>query len=168
MRYSLSFLLCLPAYILFAQISGQYVIAPQGGFTQGDDMSISWTLGDLVTETSVLSKSVITQGFQQPDISVRELDEFNPKGENRNDEVSLQASVFPNPFSGDITVTVENHERDYFIDVMDPAGNLLSRNLSCNPNEVLNLNALPAAQYILRITMADEKESKVFQIIKSN
>ena len=168
MKSVLTLLLCLPVCFIFAQASGQYVIAPQGGYTTGHNMSISWTLGDLVTETSVLSKSIITQGFQQPNITVRELDVVDPKGDHADETKSLQASVFPNPFSGDITVTVNNHDRDYFIDVMDPSGNLLSRSTSCIPNQVLNMASLPAAQYILRITMADEKQSKVFQVIKSN
>lgn len=143
-------------------------------------MSLSWTIGDLVTESAYLKETRVTQGFQQPILSVKEINTGNQANVGGNDlntfgigiipinPESFQAEVYPNPFGTDITIKVENADHEYYMDIIDPAGNLISRNKSRNTKEVINLFDLPAAQYLLRISSLDAKQSKVFQIIKSN
>ncbi len=170
MKCILPILLCLPLSFLFSQASDQYIIATQGGFTEGRSMSMSWTIGDLVTETANLKESSITQGFQQPIISVKEItsDHQTDVTIERTNPKNFSAEVYPNPFGTDITVKIENADQEYYMDIIDPSGNLLSRNKSRNTQEVINLFDLPAAQYLLRISSLDDKQSKVFQIIKAN
>ncbi|MEP6796069.1 MAG: T9SS type A sorting domain-containing protein [Saprospiraceae bacterium] len=180
MKSILPILLCLPLGSLFSQASDQYIIAAQGGCSEGKSMVLSWTIGDLVTETANLKESTVTQGFQQPIISVKEINVANPVDVSANgaktfennvapiNPEAFQAEVYPNPFGTDITIKIENADQEYYMDIIDPAGNLLSRNKSRNPQEVINLLNLPAAQYLLRISSLDAKQSKVFQIIKSN
>lgn len=141
---------------------------------------MSWTIGDLATETGVLEKSIVTQGFQQPTISVREidpnsLDQFNFKDPQPLGPVittrssdDFSAEVFPNPFGTDITIKVENSNQEYCLDIFDPAGNLVSRIRSSSPQEVIRLFDLPASQYVLRVSLVESRQSRVFQIIKSN
>lgn len=52
---------------LFAQTLNPTVITTAGGYTTGATVSLSWTLGELATETLSNSNLVLTQGFQQPD-----------------------------------------------------------------------------------------------------
>ncbi|MGB4847107.1 MAG: T9SS type A sorting domain-containing protein [Saprospiraceae bacterium] len=170
MKCILPILLCLPLSALFSQASDQYIITTQGGFTEGKSMSMSWTIGDLVTETANLNGVRVTQGFQQPIISVKEINSDYQTDVNIDvtDPKTFNAEVYPNPFGTDITIKIENADQEYFMDIIDPAGNLLSRNKSRNHQEVINLVDLPAAQYLLRISSPDARQSKVFQIIKSN
>lgn len=179
MKCILSFLLCLPFSILLSQSSGHYIIATQGDLSKGESISLSWTIGDMITETDVLDNSIITQGFQQPVLTVREILPDHPEdaiasnpnnlgsaitSRNLND---FTASVYPNPVGTDVTIQIENSKEEYYVDLFDPAGNLLSRNRSSNPKEVIQLPDLPAAQYVLRISLLDSHQTKVFQIIKS-
>jgi hypothetical protein len=83
---------------------------------------------------------------------------------NSND---FTASVYPNPVGTDVTIQIENSKEEYYVDLFDPAGNLILRNRSSNPTEVIQLSDLPAAQYVLRISLLDSHQTKVFQIIKS-
>jgi len=46
--------------------NAQQVIASAGGYYEGDNISISWTLGEPVIETFEGADIILTQGFQQP------------------------------------------------------------------------------------------------------
>ena len=178
MKKTLTYLFCLPFSILFAQSSDHHIIAPQGGASQGETITVTWTIGDLVTQETGSENARLTQGFQQPTISVRELDakkqdDLVSNDPNQGSQISSRSSndfsaqVFPNPASTDITVKVENSNQEYYLDIFDASGNLLSRNKSTHPQAVINLSRLPAAQYLLKISMIESNESKIFQITKT-
>lgn len=186
MKELLPLVLCLPFYALTAQTTDHYIISSQGNETKGQTMSLSWTIGDLATETAGIDQALITQGFQQPTLFVKELDPASPHhpfmdeagklinalspeeiAEALASKSTITASVYPNPFSNDITVEVGNITQDYHLDIFDPQGNLISRCTSGNAREIIHLTDLPAAQYILRISTLDALQSKVFQIVKS-
>nr|NQU92395.1 hypothetical protein [Bacteroidota bacterium] len=46
--------------------NAQQVIASAGGFYEGENISLSWTLGEPVIETFEGNGIILTQGFQQP------------------------------------------------------------------------------------------------------
>lgn len=50
----------------FAQISAQQVVASAGGYYEGENISLSWTVGEPVIETFSGTNVILTQGFQQP------------------------------------------------------------------------------------------------------
>jgi len=55
------------AYIAFSLNSvAQQVIASAGGYYEGENISLSWTLGEPVIETFEGNDIILTQGFQQP------------------------------------------------------------------------------------------------------
>jgi hypothetical protein len=55
------------AFALFSfQAKAQQVIATSGGYFEGENLSLSWTLGEPVTETFSNGGVILTQGFQQP------------------------------------------------------------------------------------------------------
>lgn len=138
-------------------------------------MTLTWTIGDLVTETGKVAQGSITQGFQQPVITVRQLDDSKQTHLNPSENIVAQreskeftATVFPNPVGSNITVQIENANGEYFLDLYDTSGNLLLRGRSNNPLETIDLSSIPASQYILRISMIESQQSKAFSIIKSN
>ena len=160
MKPTITLILFLAFAIVQAQTMDHYIIAAQGDESRGNQMTLSWTIGDLVTETSVFNHSVMTQGFQQPTIEIREIGSENPVTTNPSSD--LGAQVFPNPFGTEITVTVENAAEGYFLEIYNLTGNLLTRTQSINPQEVINMTNYPVTQYILRIGLLDSGESKVF------
>ncbi len=66
MKKSLSFLFIIAFTLLSFQIKAQQVIASAGGNYEGDNISLSWTMGEPVTETFSGGGVILTQGFQQP------------------------------------------------------------------------------------------------------
>lgn len=169
MKYKLTLLLSLPFSMLLAQTSDHHIVTTQGDVSKGETMILSWTIGDLVTEAAAVYQAVITQGFQQPLITVREIasDETATTLKPRS-SVAFSAMVYPNPVGADLNIEVENGEEEYSLELYDQAGNLISSNKSSSSREVIHLDDFPAAQYVLRIGLIASEQSKVFQIIKAH
>lgn len=169
MKCKLTLFLSLPFTMLLAQTSDHHIITTQGDVSKGETITMSWTIGDLVTEAAAVYQAILTQGFQQPSITVREIataqltTEIKPRS-----SVEFSATVYPNPVGTDLNIEVENGKEEYYLDLYDPAGILISSNRSSNPREVIDLTDLPAAQYVLRISLVGTEQSKVFQIIKAH
>lgn len=51
---------------LFAQTLSPTAISSAGGYSTGTSVSLSWTLGEIATETFSNGSYILTQGFQQP------------------------------------------------------------------------------------------------------
>ena len=66
MKKSILFLIVIAFAALSLQVKAQQVIASAGGYYEGDNISLSWTLGEPVTETFSAGGVILTQGFQQP------------------------------------------------------------------------------------------------------
>lgn len=59
------------AIICFSQSIERNVVGSSGDYFEGDDISLSWTLGEIATETFISGDNILTQGFQQPSITLR-------------------------------------------------------------------------------------------------
>jgi hypothetical protein len=55
----------LPFFLMAQSVSPQ-VVTSSGDFYQGTNASLSWTLGEIATETYSNGSTILTQGFQQP------------------------------------------------------------------------------------------------------
>jgi len=66
MKKSVQFLAFIAFAFLSFQANSQQVIASAGGYYEGENISLSWTLGEPVTETFSGGGLILTQGFQQP------------------------------------------------------------------------------------------------------
>jgi hypothetical protein len=66
MKKSILFLIVIAFASLSIQLKAQQVIASAGGYYEGENISLSWTLGEPVTETFSAGGVILTQGFQQP------------------------------------------------------------------------------------------------------
>jgi hypothetical protein len=54
-----------------AQSIERSVVVNTGGYSEGAGVSVSWTLGEVVTATFSSGNTILTQGFQQPDLTLR-------------------------------------------------------------------------------------------------
>lgn len=59
-------LAALTIVMLCFQAKAQQVIATAGGYSIGETVTLSWTLGEPITETLAGDEVILTQGFQQP------------------------------------------------------------------------------------------------------
>jgi len=59
------------AMICSSQSIEREVVASSGDYYEGANISLSWTLGEIVVETYDNGTNILTQGFQQPGITLR-------------------------------------------------------------------------------------------------
>lgn len=61
-----SLIIILTPFLITAQSVSPEVISSSGDYFEGPNASLSWTLGEIATETFTSGNIILTQGFQQP------------------------------------------------------------------------------------------------------
>ncbi len=103
------------SFFAYNQTTTPVVVASSGDFFEGTNASLSWTLGEIMTETYNGSSNQLTQGFQQP------LDLTSSLGE----DALITVSVYPNPTQANVTVEIPDNSELLQIEVYDIAGKLI-------------------------------------------
>lgn len=86
---------------LMGQSFERTVIGPAGNTTTVANVNLSWTTGEMITETVVLGSFILNQGFQQS----------NPPYSTGIDEelgIKLDYKIYPNPSSDQIKLDLES------------------------------------------------------------
>jgi hypothetical protein len=132
------------------------VISSSGGFLSNSNGSISFTLGECVTNTYNSPNLILTQGFQQPFVISSDIrDLMNP---------GIEMDVFPNPVKEDIILKVKDPRGLSYI-LYDMNGVILDQN-DINKNETaISFENLVPAGYIIKV-LRNKEEMKTFKIIK--
>lgn len=151
------FLLMLPALPVTGQslspviaTSGDYFISPVG--------SLSWTIGELSTETYRVDGHVLTQGFQQPQVmTVTGL------------KTDQTLSFYPNPVHE--TLFVKTDERgEYRMEIFNLQGqrviDLVSQGTAIGSIHSIDVREIRAALYLLRVTYSGNGRSSIHKIEK--
>ena len=137
------------------------VVASAGGYSEAGGISLSWTLGELATETFTSTNLILTQGFQQGYYEITSINEPLSK--------SINLKVFPNPAVDFINILIEDIDVNTVkIELYNMEGKLISNEQWENTGSPyqLQLSNFSSSQYILRVI--DEKNGKInsFKIIK--
>lgn len=123
------------------------VVSAAGNYYAGNDLSISWTIGDLVISTLKGENLTLTQGFQQPTgIGTGIL----PK------ELQGNIFVYPNPARDELFIRFEIlNGGDYLLELQDVTGRITVQRIykQVAPNDIIRLTALPDAPgiYFLKL-----------------
>ena len=92
MKLKFYIILCL---LFSMKVTAQQVIANAGEFWNNSEGSLSWTIGEVVTETVTTASYQLTQGFQQIQEGYLVL----------SDNLFLNdITIFPNPFSSEVKI----------------------------------------------------------------
>lgn len=157
-------------FILFLFLSqlhffgtAQSVISSSGDYFLGSQGSLSWTIGESITETLETGNGILTQGFQQY------YDDFLS-----TPEIILEGAlaIFPNPFENELMLQTTGFGTEYRIVIFDTQlKEIRSLNVSL-PNGMetysMNLSDLSAGAYFLTIESKTLHLSATRQIIKLN
>lgn len=139
-----------------------FVISSAGNFYKPNDISLSFTIGEIAVETFSSSSNILTQGFQQGSWTI------NAIGSNPNQ--TIQVNIYPNPANEFVMIEwKEENNTEFHIELYDLTGKKIIHKTS-DPNEntfELGLDNLTQSVYILRIWSAGTNASKSFRIIKS-
>lgn len=146
---------------LFSQSLAPTVIATDGGFSTALSGTLSWTLGEPVSETFTNTNNILTQGFHQPDILL--VSTAGPK-------FVLNPIVYPNPARSVIFIDLSQLPKgEYSIELFDLLGKKITdRIYQGGLITPLSLQVADLANglYLLTISTSDFNQS--FKVIKAN
>lgn len=148
-------MLCITCGTLFAQETVRSTVGVNGNSTTTNVSGKQYIVQQSVGQASVIGNHTVQdftvlQGFIQPPIKIEGvLDEDN----------SLQAAVFPNPFSSNIQVRFsEEINASLSITLYDILGRVVFSKEMAPAREIqLDLNFLSSASYLLSITQASKQ-----------
>ncbi len=125
-----------------AQSTSPQVIGNAGMHSTIANAQVSWTVGELVTETLFSASNMATQGFHQTMLTVVAIDAAVP---------DFQVDVFPNPASTELNIRFVK-ATTATLQLVDMHGNVV---MEANQNDAAfrSLNVMKVSQgaYILRI-----------------
>ena len=137
------------------------VIGSAGTFATSTSGSMSWTIGEVMTETYSSSGNFFTQGFQQPDTSFS-IGIAQP--------VSPNFSVYPNPVIDHLVIDFSSASGNYKMEIFDMQGQLLSSSIVTANQTQLNVSfvGFDNGIYLLNITNTETNTKNSYRIIKAN
>ena len=145
----------------FANSMAQQVIAAAGETFSNENMSISWTLGEVVIDTYVGDNMIVTQGFHQPGYIVTAIESF----EYRKFEISL----YPVPANDILHIDIAGERKfDLNYTITDLAGKIIRTGIieKDNANHQVDVSGLATGNYYLRVYRKDGKQQSTYQIQK--
>lgn len=160
---SLLFFMLLLSVAMSAQITlAPSVISSGGGYAEGDNISISWTLGELAVTTLTGGNMILTQGFQQP---------FDVGVGIRKDKVNWDISVYPNPVGDELRIRFDiDKPGDFLVEIQDVTGRLISQvqHKQVNPGDIilLNTSTYTTGIYFLKVFTPGNQQVQVTSIRK--
>lgn len=152
--------LILASLSLCSQTISPSVVASSGGYAQGEGVSLSWTLGEMVIETLQNENDglILTQGFHQTDIIVTSIYEAK--------SFDLLVNAFPNPVKDQLSVTVQDGAAENIrFGLVDLQGTMLLEGKLVGSETQIDLATFRSGVYFLTLTVKGEKV-KTFRIVK--
>ena len=142
-----------------ASLQAQEAVTAAGGSAKSGNLTVSWSIGEVMTETFVTPTFTLTQGVQQPQVKVEQV--------TSSPELSVyKITAYPNPASDAVIVSVaEVAEHPLTLRVFDANGKLLQVKQITDSETRISIADFAAGMYMLQIT---DKKRKVqtFKIIK--
>jgi len=136
--------------------SGVWLNAISGGgdyFAQSNG-SLSWTMGETVTETMQVNPT-LTQGFNQPyDIPTAIFDE----------EIKAEIKVYPNPFISELSIDFPSFKKAVDAAIYTNTGQIVKTFSLEEPHTRLQLNDYKSGIYYIRLMAKDGSRS--FVVVK--
>ena len=155
MKYSI----IIPIFFLAGvMVSAQEVVSSNGDSKSAAGYEVSWTVGEAVIATMIGSTNTLTQGFQQPRLTVTAVTDLLYPG--------LEIKVFPNPTQEFITIRFSEYIEDTRYSLYDLRGKLIENKLINAADTEIDLKKYASGQYILKLTNKSRQAIQTFQIIK--
>lgn len=138
----------------------QEVVSASGDFFTNSNGSISWTMGEPISESFVVNQKVLSQGFQQSSQNYTAISIIT----NTN-----LLSIFPNPFDEIIHLQNQTEEKELMLSLYDEKMALVKKKTIqtgfSNESTITFLN-LEAGVYFLHIQSQNGKVNSMQKLIK--
>ena len=153
----------LTAVLAFFTINAQNqeVISSSGDHYDNGSVQLSWTLGEIVTETATDDNVIITQGFHQSNLTITKIEE------DYLNNINASVNIFPNPTSDLATIELKDVEIANFIyELNDNKGKTIIKKNFESETEVIDFSQYAASIYYIRIYSKAGDYSETFKVIK--
>jgi len=137
--------------LTFGQKIDRQVIAAAGDHLEAASTSITWTLGELVTESFTSGNLFLSQGFQQGNMEVTSI---------RGIQADFELKAYPNPVMDILIVETEKLDLKYRLIDMD--GKVLKIGTINSSSYELDFTGFPSGMYFLWV-----EENQTHKIIKN-
>lgn len=156
----LLFLGLFSASWVYNQSVSPEVIATAGDHFSGNNVQLSWTIGEAVTETFVTNSLQLSQGFHQTNLTIVAVD---------NPVADFQVWVYPNPTTDRVNIETPDASTAFGLELTSANGRiLLWQPATASMIRYLDLSGYAPGLYLLRLHTEDGKTIQSFKIIKSN
>lgn len=143
-----------------AALHAQEAIPASGGNASGSGGTVSYTIGQVAYTNHSGSGGTITQGVQQPY-------EILVISGNENNGIDLICSAYPNPVTNYLTLKIVGGDQTmYSATLYDMSGKILLSKKTEGILTAIYMDNFVQAMYILKVTDSNNKEIKIFKIIK--
>ncbi|NVK64960.1 MAG: T9SS type A sorting domain-containing protein [Flavobacteriales bacterium] len=130
----------------FAQSVTPEVTATAGAHFAIPGYQMSWTLGEPITQTLSNSSGQLTQGFQQSNISVIGINDY---------DFSYEIEVFPNPTIDIVQVKLSDGVKEGRISIIDPTGKRIYENEIVSDHFMLDFAPYAQGTYFLNFSSSN-------------
>ena len=154
------------AFSANAQYKTHSLLSTAGDYFETETITMSWSLGEIVTETFTSSNFTLTQGFQQSKLTIIGIDES--KTEQTNGII-----IYPNPSNGIVNLVIDNAIMNsnslpnrYLI--YDIQGKLLLNEPLLESKTVIDLQLFMGSIFYLKVLNTETLWFQTFVIQKQN
>lgn len=142
----------------FSQTLTPTVVGSSGDFYSGTAASLSWTLGEVVTDTYIGTNNQLTQGFQQPEIKFSIIEDL---------AVEIILNLYPNPTTGAVSFEVKNNTEVLNIQITDATGKLIySEKYLPESTHQIDLSLYARGIYFMQLLTESDQKIKTVKIEK--
>jgi len=159
MKKTVGVIILISSLQSFAQSLSPTVVASSGDYFSTSSVNLSWTLGEVVTDTYIGTNNQLTQGFQQPTASFASVEDFAPE---------VTVSLYPNPTDSWVNIEIQNNSENLNIKIMDLTGKVIYTDIyQAETVKKINLENFANGIYFLEISNSENDKLKTFKIQKS-
>ena len=148
------------AFSFYSQNLDHFVIGTDGGYAGNNQFSLSYTIGEIVTElgNDPVNNIDLTQGFQQAYISIVSTE---------NHIADIDISVFPNPAVNYLNVNISDLSKVKSYAMYDMSGKLLLQQEIISNQFEVSFSNFSSGNYLL-IFKNDQQKLKTLKVQKSH
>ena len=145
--------------LCFGQYTSPEVLSGAGDHFSGADVQLSWTLGEIATETLGSNSQQITQGFHQSYLTIVKVVEYY-------DDFNL--NVYPNPARHMLYIDLDKPAEDLSLTLYDGIGKpVFEESIDGVFNTEIDVSSFRPGVYYLQIMNSSNRVNRTYKIIKA-
>jgi len=144
----------------FSQYQVHQLISSNGGFYESTDFSISWSVGEIVTETLSSSNHIITQGFHQSFIEPVGIDD-------KSTEYDSYIMIFPNPAYSFLKIRITTKDNESYpshYQLYNSSGQRITLSEITIPETIIDVQSYMSGIYFLKLYSTETGYNQTYKI----